>query len=732
MQKNKKTLVKLLISATFLTACGGGGGGGTSIADTTIPKELTIPFFSDNLKADTKKLFAATVDDLDKLGKGKIFQSTDSFKDGMATFAHGVFQDMRKNFTVDSAAGNLEDIDELDEFLTASGINPNMDVKSALMKIPNSAFVISEEAKQKDESLRNNTFNTFQVKDGVASLDLAVDLSSLMAEEEAAGTDGELAAADSSVIVEKAGAKNPEFTHTFRLALNEAGFSGLIETLISSIPTLKVDETTGDIFKQVAANSLTNLNSAVLPHITVGEVPLNNLFSIGLKKIQDEIVPDVQFKTATLKDTGGKTFVMTPENSLGILGLSMNKIGEDIEKYFNLAFPQIVKNLPEEIQFYLLSNDKNQKEIYSGDELARFKEKAAVWNETTQKKIEALKIKSIQKLFAGKLAGNPYDYDADARGILSKLVNAAGEISDLSMLDKTSKFKLFYYGGFWDGDILLKKLFKTEAEKASFKEEFKKWEQKMQSESKKAFALFGASTKLSSTRSARLGTSVGEIDLRQTSYHNKTALKLPLFIKLNGDVSNLSNGEGVEGSALVKVGNALFGLNQTYSTQGKGFAKNSNYQETSMVSTFMFGKAFTELNAGIVEANNVKKSKWSGFKQVATVGYDFDSGFSPFVQAFGRQLNKDNQESQKEIGAFAGVSYDISNEYGNFFKHSSLFTLKTGAISSNMGRSNNTRLENSVDINHGVKFQNGVSFDTNMQLSSSSNALVKISVGFSQ
>ena len=70
MQKNNKTLAKLLLSATFLTACGGGGGGGGSgttsnapIGETTIPKELAVPFFSDSLKADTKKLFAATVDE---------------------------------------------------------------------------------------------------------------------------------------------------------------------------------------------------------------------------------------------------------------------------------------------------------------------------------------------------------------------------------------------------------------------------------------------------------------------------------------------------------------------------------------------------------------------------------------------------------------------------------------------------------------------------------------------
>ena len=100
----------------------------------------------------------------------------------------------------------------------------------------------------------------------------------------------------------------------------------------------------------------------------------------------------------------------------------------------------------------------------------------------------------------------------------------------------------------------------------------------------------------------------------------------------------------------------------------------------------MFGKTFTELNTGIVEAQKCKKTNWSGFKQVATVGYDFDSGFSPFIQAYGRKLSNSKDRNQKEIGAFAGISYDISNEYANFFH--SLYTVysKTGAVSNRRQR----------------------------------------------
>ena len=262
-----------------------------------------------------------------------------------------------------------------------------------------------------------------------------------------------------------------------------------------------------------------------------------------------------------------------------------------------------------------------------------------------------------------------------------------------------------------------------------FWKEYEKWAQQMMEASR---ALFSSTTNLASTRSARLGMTKGEIDLRQTSFKDKTGLNLPLFVKLNGDISNLNSGESVEGSALVKLGNALFGINKTYTTQGKDFEKNSNHQEVSIVSTFMFGKTFTELNTGIVEAQNVKKANWSGFKQVATVGYDFDSGFSPFIQAYGRKLSNSKDRNQKEIGAFAGISYDISNEYANFFTHSTLFTLKTGAVSSIADKENNLRVENFLDINHAVKFQNGLSFHSNMQLSRSANALVKMSIGFSQ
>lgn len=158
------------------------------------------------------------------------------------------------------------------------------------------------------------------------------------------------------------------------------------------------------------------------------------------------------------------------------------------------------------------------------------------------------------------------------------------------MLSKTSKFKLYYYIPEYGKSSLIKKFqFKGDAEQ-KFLEEYAAWGKEIFQKAKKPseLSLFSSSTKISSTRSARLGTTAGEIDLRQTSFNEKTALGLPLFVKLNGDISNVTSGEGVEGSALVKLGNALFGINKTYTTQGKDFEKNSTHQETSIVSTFMF------------------------------------------------------------------------------------------------------------------------------------------------
>ena len=85
-------------------------------------------------------------------------------------------------------------------------------------------------------------------------------------------------------------------------------------------------------------------------------------------------------------------------------------------------------------------------------------------------------------------------------------------------------------------------------------------------------------------------------------------------MRVVGD-TNLKETSNTLGSVFYKAGNALFGVARAYANQGNAFDVNGKQLETSAVSTFTLGKAFAEFQSGIVSADKVSGSTWSGSRQ---------------------------------------------------------------------------------------------------------------------
>lgn len=225
----------------------------------------------------------------------------------------------------------------------------------------------------------------------------------------------------------------------------------------------------------------------------------------------------------------------------------------------------------------------------------------------------------------------------------------------------------------------------------------------------------------STASSRRAGPSNGKVDLRAID-GEKHSISLPVFVKLTGDMKSEING-----SALWKVGNMMFGASHV-SADKLSYLKSGSQKETNFVATFMAEKAFAELQFGTMSAENAYNANWSGTQQFAAVGYDFDSGVTPFVEVAARQLTKDTLDARNEVYGFAGVSVDVSATKNDFFNHDTLLTAKGGVKSF---KSQN-EFVSSLTLENSLNFNSGVSFKTNVNFSSESDTSFKVSVGFSQ
>lgn len=222
----------------------------------------------------------------------------------------------------------------------------------------------------------------------------------------------------------------------------------------------------------------------------------------------------------------------------------------------------------------------------------------------------------------------------------------------------------------------------------------------------------------STSSSRRNQDGVGRFDF----FSEKHAVNLPVFIKLTGDMKS-----DINGSALWKVGKVMVGGSH-FQSDSLSYLKSGHQKETNFVATFMSGKAFAELQFGAMSAENAYKSNWNGTQQLAVFGYDFDSGFTPFVEVSARQLKSDTADARNEVCGFAGVSVDINSTKNDFFKYDTLLTAKGGV------KSFKTQNEfvSSFMLEHNFNVNSGVSFKTNMSFSSEADTSFKVSVGFSQ
>lgn len=208
----------------------------------------------------------------------------------------------------------------------------------------------------------------------------------------------------------------------------------------------------------------------------------------------------------------------------------------------------------------------------------------------------------------------------------------------------------------------------------------------------------------------------GHIDLRQ-SFGGIADYKSPLFVKISGD-DNMQKTSGTSGTAMYKFNGILVGMTHTCKNDTK------QQSETSVVSIFVFDKAFLELQQGMVSINDAH-----GTRQLVTLGYDIDSCFTPFIQLGARQLQKNNF-SHKESRTFAGATVDIYNEKNDFIKYSALIGVKGGMNATHMGQNRFVSFETHLSAQTKLTSYDGVTFSTGAELSTTLDSKLKLSVGF--
>lgn len=209
----------------------------------------------------------------------------------------------------------------------------------------------------------------------------------------------------------------------------------------------------------------------------------------------------------------------------------------------------------------------------------------------------------------------------------------------------------------------------------------------------------------------------GHIDLRQ-SFGGILNYKAPVFIKIAGD-DNFQKSSGTSSSAMYKLNNILVGMTQTWKTDTK------KQLETSIVSTFVFDKAFIEFQQGMISINETE----SGTRHLTTLGYDINRCFTPFIQFGKRQLEK-NSLLQKESRAYVGATLDMYNEKNNFMKYNTLISVKGGMNTTHVDQHSLTTFEMHLKAQTDITSHDGVTFSTGAELSNTLDSKLNLSIGF--
>ncbi|MCP5322393.1 MAG: hypothetical protein H6492_00035 [Candidatus Paracaedibacteraceae bacterium] len=239
-----------------------------------------------------------------------------------------------------------------------------------------------------------------------------------------------------------------------------------------------------------------------------------------------------------------------------------------------------------------------------------------------------------------------------------------------------------------------------------------------------------------SVKARRAG--VGSVDLTSLTANGINGqvvdLGLPVFVQLNGNVSGNKTTDKLTGSVAYRLGNTVIGAIQAYANSGAGFETESNQLETSVVMSHNLGSFFIEGQLGMVSADNVHTSTWSGLRSQLTLGLD-TAYVSPFIQISHRQLDKDSAYHLNDTTAYLGLDMDIASLTADTYVLTTRLTTKVGYgekhwkdtekdLGATRGVTGSVAWSASLNLNSGVSFTTNLNLDT----ASGSNAGLNITL----
>ncbi|MCP5322573.1 MAG: hypothetical protein H6492_00995 [Candidatus Paracaedibacteraceae bacterium] len=148
----------------------------------------------------------------------------------------------------------------------------------------------------------------------------------------------------------------------------------------------------------------------------------------------------------------------------------------------------------------------------------------------------------------------------------------------------------------------------------------------------------------------------------------------------------------------------------------------------------LLGSFFIEGQLGMVSADNVHTSAWSGLRSQLTLGLDTEY-VSPFIQISHRQLDKDSAYHLNDTTAYLGLDMDIASLTADTYALTTRLTTKVGYgekhwkdtdtdLGATRGVTGSVAWSASLNLNSGISFTTNLNLDT----ASGSNAGLNITL----
>jgi hypothetical protein len=201
---------------------------------------------------------------------------------------------------------------------------------------------------------------------------------------------------------------------------------------------------------------------------------------------------------------------------------------------------------------------------------------------------------------------------------------------------------------------------------------------------------------------------------------SRIELEMPLFVQLNGNVSDNKRTNAVNGSIIYRWSNTLLGIVQGYANNGKGFEAKSGQLETSLLASHSFGTFFMEGQIGKVSIADVYSRDWSGYRSQLKLGIDTKFA-SPYIEVALRQLNRDDSFKLNETSGYIGLEMEIADLQADAYSLSTHLTTKIGYGSKNwlLGTSvygTTSEVLGSLEWSGSFNLNNGACFKANLNL----------------